>query len=429
MKNTLAPAYKRLTRSSRAIIFVFLAWVFICLLGALPYYFSGFFATYTDAVFESVSGFTTTGSTVMQNIEAAPGLLLFWRALTQWLGGMGIVLLTVALLPLLGAEGFQLFKAEAPGPEKEKITPRITFTARFLWLIYAGMTVIETLLLRFFGMTWFDALLHSFSTISTGGFSPRNSSVAAYNSPGAEWICILFMFLSGFNFSLIWQMLRGKIDEVLHNSEAKAYTIITIACGIFIAGIILPGSSSIEAALRNGFFNVTTILTTTGFANAGTATWHPLAQTVLFFLMFLGGCSGSTAGGVKIIRYIVLAKQAGNEMKKIIYPKGVFNLQLNGKSGKKDMVYGVAGFIFLYFLLIFLAAMLVSSAGEDIFSSVNVSLLCLGNIGIGLGKLGPFTQFPNYPAYVKWGLSITMIIGRLELWTVLVFLTRDFWRR
>ncbi len=408
---------------------VFLAWVVVCLLGALPYYCSGYIPDFSDAVFESVSGFTTTGATVLRDIELLPRPLLFWRSLTQWLGGMGVVLLTVALLPLLGAGGFQFVNTRAPGPDAEKITPRITLTARMLWLVYVGLTVMQTLLLRCFGMNWFDALIHSFSTMSSGGFSSRNYSIAAFNSPAIEWVCVVFMFLAGFNFLLIWQTLRGKFRELTRNSEAKVYAAIVIIASLIIAIAILPVSSSFGAAIRNGFFNTVSVISTTGLANTNTGSWPALAQAVVFVLMFLGGCSGSTAGGIKIVRYVILAKQAGNEMKKLIYPWGVFNIRVDGKKGKKNVVFGVAGFVCLYLLLVFLAALFVSSAGEDVFTSLNASLLCLGNIGLGLGKMGPFMAFPAYPAYVKWGLSFVMLLGRLELWTVLIFITRDFWRK
>jgi trk system potassium uptake protein TrkH len=415
-------------------LLVFLAWVFSCLLGAVPYYLSGHIRSVTDAVFESVSGFTTTGATVIPNVEALPRSLLFWRAMTHWLGGMGIVVLTVALLPLLGAGGFQLnatqlFQAETPGPESGKIAPRITGTAKMLWACYMSLTFLQILLLAAGGMGWLDAVIHAFSTMSSGGFSSRNASIAAYHSPWIDWVCTVFMLLAGLNFSLFFQLLKGKYRNVLANSEARAYGGIILVSVIIVTGAILPQSPSLGTAIRQAFFQTASILTTTGLAAADHKLWPPLAQGVLFFLMFIGGCSGSTAGGIKIIRYVVLVKQTGNEMKKIVYPKGVFNIQLNGRSGKKEVVYGVAGFVFLYFLFVFAAALLVSSAGMDIFTSLNAALICLGNIGLGLGALGPFSEVSAFPAYVKWGLGFIMILGRLELWTVMVFFTRDYWRR
>jgi len=372
-------------------LLIFSAWALACLSGAVPYYFSGCIPRFTDAVFESVSGFTTTGLTVLRDIESAPPPLLFWRALTQWLGGMGIFLFIA-------------------------IHPR-----RFVLLIYAGLTAVEALLLRCFGMNWFDAVTHAFSTMATGGFSSHNNGIAFYRSPAIEWIVALFMFLAGFNYLLMLQTLRGKFRDCLRNSEAKVYTAIIAAAGIIITAAVLSDGGALLDSLRNAFFNTISILSTTGFSCTDTGVWPPLAQGILFFLMFIGGCSASAAGGIKIVRYIILAKQAGNEMKKIVHPRGVYNIMLDGKSGKKEMVYGVAGFVFLYFFLIFLCALLLSSAGVDIFSSLNTALVCLGNIGF-------INPLPHFPAYVKWGLALTMLIGRLELWAVLVFFTRDFWK-
>jgi trk system potassium uptake protein TrkH len=415
-------------------LLVLLSWVFSCLLGAAPYYISGHIPSAVDAVFESVSGFTTTGATLIADVEALPRSLLFWRALTHWLGGMGIVVLTVALLPLLGAGGLRmnanpLFQAETTGPEKDKITPRITGSAKRLWALYIVLTLVQFLILAAGGMDWFDAAVHAFSTMATGGFSSRNAGIAAYHSPWTEWVCIVFMLLAGLNFSLFFQALRGKFREVLSNSEARAYGGIVLASAIIITVAVLPQSRSLETAIRQALFHTASILTTTGLAAADYNMWPPLAQAALFFLMFVGGCSGSTAGGVKVIRYVVLLKQMGNEMKKIRYPRGVFNIQLNGGPGKKEVVYGVAGFVFLYFVCMFAAALLVSSAGLDIFSSLNAALICLGNIGLGLGIFGPFSDLAALPAYVKGGLSFVMILGRLELWAVVVFFSRDFWRR
>ncbi|MDR2363209.1 MAG: TrkH family potassium uptake protein, partial [Spirochaetaceae bacterium] len=414
--------------ASDGFLLVFFAWVLICLLGAVPYYLSGHIPRWVDAVFESASGFTTTGATVIADVEVMPRSLLFWRAMTHWLGGMGIVVLTVALLPLLGIGGFQLVKAETTGPEKEKITPKITETAKILWFLYLILTALQTLFLCIGGMDWFGAVTHSFSTIATGGFSIRNDSIAAYNSPWVEVVCTVFMILSGFNFFLLYRLFRGKYRDILNNSEAKAYgRIILVSVGIITLSL-LPGAASLGEAVRKAFFQAASIITTTGFAAADHTRWPPMAQGVLFFLMFIGGCSGSTAGGIKVVRMLVLYKQAGNEMKRLLYPQGVFTIRLNKKVGRKDVVYGVAGFVFLYLFVILIAALIVSSAGWDIFSSLNVALITLGNIGLGLGRTGPGAILEGLPGYVKWTLSLVMIAGRLELWTVFVFFSRDFWR-
>jgi trk system potassium uptake protein TrkH len=376
---------------------------------------------------------------------------------------MGIVALTAALLPFFGAEGFRLLQAEAPGPQEpvglcvrrikkrlisrvsrllrefarqsptnsqgDKIVPRVAGTARILWSLYIALTAAQALLLFLFGMNWFDALVHAFSTMSTGGFSSRNNSIAAYRSPAIEWICAVFMLLAGFNFTLIFQLLRGKFRDVWQNSEAKAYIAIILTAVLIITLSILPQTSQAAEALRLAFFHTGSILTSTGFFCADYNRWPPLAQGTLFFAMCVGGCTGSAAGGIKVVRHVILWKQMGNEIKHIVHPKGVFSLQLNGGSGKKDLIREVTGFVFLYFLILILCAFLVSSAGEDVFTSINTSLLILGNIGLGLGKPGPFLPFPEFPGYVKWGLSFAMLLGRLELWTVLVFFTRSLWRK
>jgi trk system potassium uptake protein TrkH len=351
--------------------------------------------------------------------------------MTHWLGGMGIIVLTVALLPMLGVGGFQLLKNEAPGPETEKFTPKVTMNAKTLWLLYLGFTILQAILLILGGMSWLDAVVHSFSAMATGGFSTRNDSIAYYNSSYIEWVCIIFMLLAGFNFTLIYRMLQGKFREIIKNSEAKTYGLIILVSVLVVAFSLNSDTSlgySLGKSIRNAFFHVSSILTTTGFMTADHNLWPPLARTVLFFLLFIGGCSGSTAGGIKIIRHLILFKQAKNEMKKLLYPKGVFSIQLDKKTGKKDIVYGVSGFISLYFVLIFAGALLVGFAGSGIFDSLNASLIIMGNIGLGLGKSIAGQIFYDLPAYAKYGLSFLMIAGRLELLTAFVFFVPEFWR-
>ena len=434
--------------ASDGFMLVFLAWVAACFLGALPYFISGHIPRFADAVFESVSGFTTTGTTVIQDVEAMPRSLLFWRAETHWLGGMGMVVLTVALFPFLGIGGFQMLKAETTGPDKDRITPKITETAKLLWLIYITLTALETALLVFAGMGWFDAVTHAFSTIATGGFSSRNNGLAYWHSPAVDWIVVVFMLVSGFNFTLLFRLTQRRWKEVWRNSDAKAYLLIvlvsvTICAASFMrsdwkqvvvgalpeySGGDVPPVKSAEAGIRTAFFYTASILTTTGFSTTGQGLLTPLAKGVLFILMFIGGCSGSTAGGVKVIRHVVLFKQAGNELKKIIYPRGVFSVRLNNKVGRKDVVYGVAGFIFLYLVLAAVSALVVASSGLNHLTSFSLVLISLGNIGLDPGLLEQTAIVAAFPGYVKWVLSFIMIAGRLELWTAIVFLSRDYWR-
>jgi trk system potassium uptake protein TrkH len=403
---------------------VFPGWVFICLLGAAPFYLSGFAPSLAGAVFESVSGFTTTGATVFADVETLPRSLLFWRAMTQWLGGMGAIVLAAVFLPLPEAGVLQpslnsLFRAESPGPVADKISPRFTGTLKQFGILYAALTALQVLLLAAGGMTWFDAAVHAFSTVSTGGFSSRNAGIAAYRSPFIGWVCTTGMFLAGLNFSLVFRLLRGRCRDFCSNSEARAYGGITLAAVIIITWAILPQSPSPGTAIRQAVFQAVSVLTTTGYAAAGSNRWPPLGGGILFFLMFIGGCSGSAAGGIKVIRHVALVKQMGNEMKKIIYPRGVFSIQINGRPGGNGMVYGAAGFVFLYFVCLFAAALLVSGAGLDVFSSVWTALICLGNTGPG--PVPRFPGFSAFPGYVTWGLSFVMLLGRLELWAVIVF--------
>jgi trk system potassium uptake protein TrkH len=417
-------------------LLVFLSWVSACLIGAVPFFISRYIPEFSSALFESVSGFTTTGTTLITDLNIMPRSLLFWRGETHWLGGMGIVVLTVALLPLLGVGGFQLVKAETPGPEKDRLTPKITETAKLLWIMYMVLTAVEALLLMLAGMGWFDAVLHSFSTMATGGFSSRNESIAAFHSPLIEWIILIFMLIAGFNFSLFFRLIKRKFSEVFHNSEARAYILIVmIAAAIISISLIshrvITSEASLgtppESIIRKALFFTASIITTTGFSSENVNLWPPLAQGVLLMLMLIGGCSGSTAGGVKVVRHLVLFKQAGNELRRVIYPRGVFSVRLNDKVGRKDVVYGVSGFIFLYFSLVAAGTLVTASSGMDLFSSLNASLISLGNIGLGLGKLDS-ASLMALPVYVKWFLSFMMIAGRLELWTAFVFFSRAYWR-
>lgn len=410
-------------------LLVSLAWAFTAVLGASPFVLSGYVPSWTDAIFESASGFTTTGASILSNIEALPRSLLLWRSMTHWLGGMGIVVLTVALLPLLGVGGFQLLKAETPGPEKDKVTPKITQTAKILWLIYLGLTALQTLLLMVGGMDWFDAINHSFATMATGGFSTKNASVGYYKSPYIEAVITIFMVLAGVNFSLFYRLLRGKVADLWNNSELRAYLMVFFVASLAVAVSLLPAYGSFATAFRYASFQVASILTTTGFMSTDFDRWVPFAKAVLLLTMFVGGCSGSTGGGIKVVRVVVLFKQAGNEIRRLLYPRGVFSVRLNGKVGRKDVVYGVAGFVLLYLTLVLGVTLVVASSGADLITSLSGALATVGNIGPGFDAVGPAQNYAAFPDYVKWTFSFAMIAGRLELWTVFVLFSREFWRR
>lgn len=408
---------------------VTLSWLCAAGLGALPFTLSGWIPSYTDAFFETMSGFTTTGATILMDIEAHPQSLLFWRSLTHWLGGMGIIVLTVAILPLLGVGGYQIMKAEAPGPSVDRLTPKITQTAKILWFIYLGLTILETLLLMIGGLTLFDALTHTFGTLATGGFSPKAASVGHYASPFVQWVITIFMMGAGVNFILYYRLLMGEFRLIGKNTEVKAYLGIFAIATLIIAFSLLGRTyGSFAESLRFAGFQAASILTTTGYATADFATWPALAQGVLFALMFVGGSAGSTGGGIKVVRIVTIIKQGFNEMRYLIHPRGVFSIRLSGQPIRKDVVYSITGFAFLYVFLLILTTVFVSTGGHDLLTSVTTALATLGNIGPGFGRIGPVENYAFFQDYIKWGLSFIMMVGRLEIYTVLVLITPGFWR-
>jgi len=428
---TLFANEKNDTLSTRdGFLFVTLSWIMASLFGAMPFYLSGAVPSFADAFFETISGFSTTGASILTNVEALPRSLLFWRSLTHWLGGMGIVVLTVAVLPLLGIGGLQLVKAEAPGPTVDKLTPRITETSKILWYIYTGLTVAQAALLMLGGMSLFDALTHTFGTLATGGFSTKNASVGHYNSAYIDWVVTVFMILAGVSFSLHYRFIRGGFRPLLRDTEFKAYiAIFLVATAIIAFNLRVNVYGSLSDSFRYAAFQAASILTTTGFATADFERWPFLSQFILFALMFVGGCSGSTGGGIKVIRIVTLFKQGLNEMKYLIHSKGVFILKISGMAVKKDTVYAILGFFFLYIFTILLVAGVVATSGQDISTSLTASLATVGNIGPGFGNVGPVDNYAFFPAYVKWTLSFAMLVGRLELYTVLVIFTPVFWRK
>lgn len=410
-------------------VVVALAWIAASVFGALPLYFSGAIPHFTDAFFESVSGFTTTGATVLGDVESLPRSINLWRCETHWLGGMGIVTLTVALLPLLGVGGFQLIKAETTGPEKGKVTPKITTTAKLLWLIYAVLTALQTVLLMAAGMDFTDALSYAFATLGTGGFATKNANVGAYNSVPVDVICTVFMVAAGVNFSLYYYVLTGKFRDIRNNSELKAYAGIFVASTLLISFFIMPQYGTFASALRYSSFQVASILTTTGFATADYTLWVPAAQAVLFVLFFIGGCSGSTAGGIKVIRWVVLSKQAHNETERMLHPHGVFSIRLNGKVGRKDIVFSVAAFVLLYLLVVFVTTVIGCICSLDLLTSFTGALSMVGNVGPAFGKLGPLYNYGFLSDVLKWWYCFAMLTGRLELYTMIIFFMPAYWKK
>ncbi len=404
------------------------SWIAASLAGALPFVFSGAIPAYTNAFFETMSGFTTTGASILTDIEGLSHGMLFWRSLTHWLGGMGIVVLTVALLPLLGIGGIQLLRAEAPGPSMDKITPKITQTAKILWLIYVGFTVIEIILLMIGGMSLFDASTHTFGTMATGGFSTKASSVGAFDSTYIHIVITVFMVLAGMNFNLFYKVISGNFKGFFKDTEMRVYLSIFILISVLISIDLLSTYGSFGKSLQYASFQTASILTTTGYATTDFALWPAFSRNALFLVMFIGGCSGSTGGGIKVVRIVTLIKLAFNEMKQLVYPRGVFPLRMNGSIMKKEIVYPIAGFFFLYIFLLLTITLGVASGGYDIITSFSTALATLGNIGPGFGLIGPALNYSFYPVYIKWILSISMMLGRLEIYTVLILITPKLWR-
>lgn len=416
-------------RPRDAFLVVGVGWVLASAAGAAPFLTAGALGP-VDALFESVAGFTTTGSTVMRDIESAPRTLLLWRSFTQWVGGMGIILFTVAVLPLLGIGGMQLFRVEVPGPVKDKVRPRVIQTARTLWGVYVGLTLLETLALILAGLSPFDAVNHAFTTLATGGFSTRNLSVGAWASPAVEWIVIVFMALAGVNFVLHYRLLTRDRASVWRDPELRYYLGVLAAATLFVMPILPEAqASSLEAALRNALFSVVSIMTTTGFGTVDLEHWPVLGQIVLLQLMILGGMSGSTAGGVKSLRVMIGFRALSAATYKLVHPHAVRHVKYAGRAVPDDVVAGIWAFFTAYFALAALATAAVAAAGYDLVTAVSAALTTLGNVGPGLGAVGPFDNFAHLPAAVKLVLSGCMLAGRLEIFTFLVLLQPAFWRR
>lgn len=409
---------------------VALGWLGAGIAGALPFEFADIFPTWTDCLFESISGFTTTGSSVMTDIESAPKSILMWRSLTHWLGGMGIIVMSLAILPFLGVGGMQLYKAEVPGPVPDKLKPRIKDTAAVLWKVYVLISVVQCVLLMFGGMNLFDSICHTFGTMATGGFSTKNTSVGHYNSPYIHWVITIFMFIAGANFSLHYRALLGDFRCFWRDSEFKFYTVATlIATGFTTLFIYGHNYGTVAESIQYAAFQVVSICTTTGFATADYELWLPFPQALLLFLMFLGGCAGSTGGGIKCMRVLLLLKQGYNELFRLVHPRAVKHIKLGGRIVPVEVMSGIWGFFILYVGLFVVSSFLLTMCGIDVLTAFAAVAACIGNIGPGLGTVGPAENFAHLPLFAKWVLTWCMLLGRLEIYTVFILFVPEFWRK
>lgn len=411
-------------------LIVALGWLAMVTFGMLPYLFSGVLSTFTNAFFETVSGMTTTGASVLTDIEEVPKGILYWRSMTQWIGGMGIIVLTVAIFPILGIGGIELFTAEAPGPTSDKIHPRIQETAKRLWLIYVVLTVLLMFILFFCGMTFYDAINHAMTTMSTGGFSTKNASMAAYDIPAIQYPIILFMFIGGMNYSVIYLSLKGKWKKVWQNDEFKTYLFVVIGLGIlFTTCVYLLSQHPLEKAFRDSMFQLVSLITTTGFVSADYTAWSPGLTFLCFILMFSGASAGSTSGGIKIIRHLVYFKNSYLEFRRILHPRAIIPLKLNEQMVNTRVLTHIYVFLMLYLMIFMIGSMMVSIMGLDFMTAVGAVATSLGNVGPGLGQVGPVDNFAWLSSEVKLFLAFLMLLGRLELFTILVLFTPYFWRQ
>jgi trk system potassium uptake protein TrkH len=406
------------------------AWMLFSLFGTLPFLLTRSIPDFTDAFFETISGFTTTGASILNNIEELSHGVLFWRSLIQWLGGMGIILLTLLLLPFLGIGGMQLFSAEVPSPTPDKLHPHVKDTAKRLWLIYLVFTFSETLLLWAGEMNFYDAFCHSLTTMATGGYSTKQASIAYWDSPYIHYIITLFMFLAGTNFTLAYFGMHGQFRKIWENEEFKWYLGFVAGFTLLVTlGLYFTTGGRFEPSFRNALFQVVSIITTTGYATADYMLWAPWIMVLIFMLMFFGGSAGSTGGGPKIMRIVVMLKNSTQELKRMIHPNAVIPVRLNKMAVERSVVTNVLAFIAFYGIIVMISTAVMSMLGNDLDTSIGAVAATLGNIGPGIGKVGPALNFSEIQMAGKWYLSLLMLVGRLELFTVLVLFSPLFWRR
>ncbi|MDO9552854.1 TrkH family potassium uptake protein [Rhodonellum sp.] len=416
-------------RKREGYMIVSVSWFLMSIFGMLPYLISGTIPNVADALFETVSGLTTTGASILTDIEVIPKGILFWRSMTQWIGGLGIIVLTVAIFPLLGIGGIELFVAESPGPTSDKLHPRIRETAKRLWYIYVGLTFAAGLLYFLGGMDFYDAVNHALTTMATGGFSTKNASMAYYDGPFIQYTAILFMFLAGTNFTVIYFSLTGKFDRVFRSDEFKAYatTIILLGIGLSIPIYFFSGLEY-EKAFRDTLFQVVSLITTTGFVSADYTRYHIGITLIFFMLLFMGGSAGSTAGGIKFVRHLAFFKNSWLEFKRIVHPRAVVPLKINGDRVTGKIITHIMNFLLIYLMIFVMGSIVLTIMGYDILTSFGAVATCLGNVGPGIGKVGPVDNFSFFSPTAKVFLSFIMLLGRLELYTILILFTPYFWR-
>jgi trk system potassium uptake protein TrkH len=412
-------------------LIVTMGWLSMAIFGTLPYLVTGAIPSVTNAFFETMSGLSTTGASILDNIEEMPRAVLFWRSLTQWIGGMGIIVLTIAILPMLGIGGMELFVAEAPGPTKDKIHPRIKETAKRLWVIYVALTSLQTVLFIFAGMSFFDAINHALTTNSTGGFSTYQDSIAYFNSPIIEYITVLFMFLAGTNFTLLYFGFKGKFKNIFSNDEFRWYFLAVVGLVIVLTPIVYYSGvyDHFSTAFRAVLFQTVSIITTTGFASGDFTTWGSLATFIFFLLLFSGASAGSTSGGIKIVRIIVLMKNGFLEFKRRLHPNAVIQVHLNNQPVSNTIIYNLLAFIFLYLFIFTIGSVVMTALDVPFVEAISTVATSLGNVGPGIGEFGPSHSFSAMPDAGKWVLAFLMLFGRLELFTVALLLTPYYWKR
>lgn len=410
-------------------LIVALGWIAMVTFGSLPYLFSDVIASPVDALFETVSGMTTTGASTLQDIEATPKGILYWRSLTQWIGGMGIIVLTVAIFPLLGIGGIELFVAEAPGPTSDKIHPRIRGTARRLWLIYVVLTFVLAAVLMLEGMSFYDAINHALTTMATGGFSTKNTSMAHWDVPHIQYTIIFFMFLAGTNYTVIYHGLKGRFNKVWQSDEFKAYLILVGLLTLTLTyPVLLHSNQGLEKAFRDSLFQVVSLITTTGFVSADYTAWGSAITMLCFFMMFAGASAGSTSGGIKLIRHLVFFKNSFLEFKRIIHPRAIIPLKLNGQVVPGRTLTHIIIFLLLYLFLFVFGSIIAAAMGLDFMTAIGAVATCIGNVGPGIGAVGPVDNFAWLPAHIKLFLAFLMLLGRLEIFTILVLFSPYFWK-